>query len=104
MPSHAQPWDNCNTFACPANPTPGLSSLMDALSLGRVVLMTSNCHIDIEAIGIGFLLHAGDVRIWVRCPNWMQDNPAEIDTMKRRASQMTDKNPDHINLLANELN
>jgi glycosyltransferase involved in cell wall biosynthesis len=70
----------------------GLTSLMDALGLGRAVLMTRNRHIDIdiEAEGIGFWLDAGDVNAWVRCLNWVQDNPVEVHAMGKRARQMAE--------------
>lgn len=44
----------------------GVTSLMDAIGLGRAVLMTCNPHVDldIEVKGIGFWLDPGDVEGW----------------------------------------
>ena len=70
----------------------GLTSLMDALGLGRAVLMTRNRNIDIdiETEGIGFWLEPGDVDGWVQRLNWMQDNPKEVYAMGKRAREMAE--------------
>ena len=47
--------------------TIGLTSLLDALSVGKPVVMTKNPYIDIdfEKLGIGFKVEVGDVNWWV---------------------------------------
>jgi glycosyltransferase involved in cell wall biosynthesis len=70
----------------------GVTSLMDALGLGRAVLMTRNRHIDldIEAEGIGFWIDAGDVTGWMDRLNWIADNPGEVKAMGLRARQLAE--------------
>jgi glycosyltransferase involved in cell wall biosynthesis len=74
------------------NTLAGLTSLMDALGLGRAVLMTRNrhLHIDIEAEGIGFWLEPGDVSGWQYRLDWIADHPAEVAAMGRRARTMAE--------------
>ena len=74
------------------NTLAGLTSLMDALGLGRAVLMTRNrhLHIDIEAEGIGFWLEPGDVPGWQYRLDWIADHPAEVAAMGRRARTMAE--------------
>jgi hypothetical protein len=71
----------------------GLTSLMDALGLGRAVLMTRNRHIDvdIEAEGIGFWLEPGDVDGWLYRLNWVADHPEEVQAMGWRARCLAEK-------------
>jgi glycosyltransferase involved in cell wall biosynthesis len=71
----------------------GLTSLMDALGLGRAVLMTRNRHIDvdIEAEGIGFWIEPGDVDGWLHRLNWISDHPDEVQAMGWRARCMAEE-------------
>ena len=65
----------------------GLTSVMDALGLGRALLMTRNSYIDIdiESEGIGFWIDSGDVDQWTNRLNWVKDNPHEVRAMGERA-------------------
>lgn len=70
----------------------GLTSLMDALGLGRAVLMTRNRHIDldIEAEEIGFWLEPGDVDGWADRIRWVVDHPVEVAGMGARARKLAE--------------
>ena len=74
------------------NSLAGLTSLMDALGLGRAVLMTRNPYIDIdiESEGIGFWLEPNNVDDWVYRLNWVEDHPEEILAMGKRAKCLAD--------------
>ena len=65
----------------------GVTSLMDAIGLGRAVLMTRNPHVDldIEAEGIGFWLDPGDVEGWKDRLDWIAAHPEETAAMGARA-------------------
>lgn len=75
------------------NSLAGLTSLMDGLGLGRAILMTRNPYIDldIEVEGIGFWLQPGDVNGWVRCLNWVHDNPLEVASMGKRSRYLAEQ-------------
>jgi glycosyltransferase involved in cell wall biosynthesis len=70
----------------------GITSLMDALGLGRAVLMTRNAHVDldIEAHGIGFWLQPGDVDGWKDRLRWVNEHPEEVKEMGRRARALAE--------------
>jgi glycosyltransferase involved in cell wall biosynthesis len=71
----------------------GATSLMDALGLGKPVIMTRNRHIDldIEALGIGRWVDAGDVDAWVDALGWFETHPAEAIEMGARARRLVDE-------------
>jgi glycosyltransferase involved in cell wall biosynthesis len=66
---------------------------MDALGLGRAVIMTRNRHIDldIEAEGIGFWVDPGDVQGWVHHLSWISQHPEEVEAMGLRARKLAEK-------------
>jgi hypothetical protein len=68
----------------------GLTSLMDALGLGRAVIMTRNSYIDldIEAEGIGFWVDPGDVDGWAYYLNWIDQNPDKAKDMGLKAHSL----------------
>lgn len=70
----------------------GLTSLMDALGVGRPVIMTKNPYIDldIEYLGIGRWVASGDVEGWVNALRWFDDHPVEAMEMGRRARALVD--------------
>jgi glycosyltransferase involved in cell wall biosynthesis len=71
----------------------GLTGLMDALGLGRAVIMTRNSHIDldIEAEGIGFWVEPGDVDGWAYHLRWIHQHPDEVQAMGFRARQLAER-------------
>ncbi len=68
----------------------GLTSLTDALGLGKPVIMTRHplIDLDIEAEGIGRWVEAGDVRGWSEALRWFDEHPAEAAAMGRRAAAL----------------
>ncbi len=71
----------------------GLTSLMDALGMGKAVIMTRNRHIDIdiEAEGIGFFIEPDDVAGWKRAIEWCENHEEESFAMGRRARLLAEK-------------
>ena len=65
----------------------GISSLLDALGMGRAVIMTRNSliDIDVEGEGIGFTIAPGDIDGWQRAIQFIEDNPNEAQAMGYRA-------------------
>lgn len=70
----------------------GLTSLTDALGLGRPVLLTRNpwLGIDVEREGIGRWVEPGDVAGWVRALQWFDTHPEEAAAMGRRARALAE--------------
>ena len=70
----------------------GLSSLIDALGMGRAVIMTRHplIDIDIEAEGIGFSIAPGDTEGWQRAIQFIEDNPDEAQAMGYRARRLAE--------------
>ncbi len=70
----------------------GLTSLVDALGLGRAMIMTRNpcIDLDIEAKGIGRWVDPGDVAGWRDAIQWFDANPGEAAAMGQRARALVD--------------
>jgi hypothetical protein len=70
----------------------GLTSLVDAMAIGRPVIMTRNPFIDldIEAEGIGRWVEPGDVEGWAQALRWFDQNPDASQAMGRRARALVD--------------
>ena len=70
----------------------GLSSLLDALGMGRAVIMTRNplIDIDIETEGIGFWVAPGDSEGWQRAIQFIEDHPVEAQEMGYRARRFAE--------------
>jgi glycosyltransferase involved in cell wall biosynthesis len=70
----------------------GLTSLVDAMAIGRPVIMTRNPFIDldIEAEGIGRWVEPGDVEGWAKALRWFDQNPDASQAMGRRARALVD--------------
>lgn len=70
----------------------GLTSLVDAMAIGRPVIMTRNAFIDldIEAHGIGRWVAPGDVQGWAEALRWFDRNPDASLAMGRRARALVD--------------
>jgi glycosyltransferase involved in cell wall biosynthesis len=71
----------------------GLTSLVDAMALGKPVIMTRNPYIDldIEACGIGKWVDPGDVDGWADAIDWFDRHPDESHEMGRRARALVDE-------------
>lgn len=65
----------------------GLTSLTDALALGKAIIMTRNdfINIDLEKAGIGIWVEPGDVAGWQRAIEFFQQHPDECKAMGERA-------------------
>lgn len=65
----------------------GLSSLMDAMAMGRAVLMTFNPYVfpDIEEMGFGWWVRSGDEDGWVDAIHRVRADPARTREMGLRA-------------------
>ncbi|WGV29005.1 glycosyltransferase [Halotia branconii] len=74
----------------------GLTSLLDALGMGKPVIMTKNNHIDIdiEAEDIGISVELGDVTGWVKAMQWFEANPNNALVMGKKARKLVDN---HLN-------
>jgi glycosyltransferase involved in cell wall biosynthesis len=70
----------------------GLTSLVDAMAIGRPVIMTRNPFIDldIEAHGIGRWVDPGDVNGWAEALRWFDQNPDASQIMGQRARALVD--------------
>jgi glycosyltransferase involved in cell wall biosynthesis len=70
----------------------GLSSLADALGMGKAVFMTRHplVDLDIEGLGIGRWIEPGDVDGWRNAADWIDDHPEDVLAMGRRARQLVD--------------
>ena len=70
----------------------GLTSLTDALGVGRPVIMTRNpcIDLDVETLGIGRWVQPGDVQGWTEALRWFESHPDEAMSMGRRARALVD--------------
>ena len=82
----------------------GLTSLIDAMGMGKPVIMTRNAHIDIdiEKEGIGLWVEPGDVKGWQHALNRLLANPQEAREMGQRALALLN-GPYHIDRFAGQL-
>ena len=73
--------------------TSGLTSLADALGLGKPVIMTrqSLLDIDLESEGIGRWVEAGDAAGWANALQWFEMHPDEAVAMGQRARAYAEK-------------
>lgn len=71
----------------------GLTSVSDALGLGRPLLVTRHplLDIDIEAEGIGRWVAPGDAEDWARALRWFDEHPDEAAAMGRRARVLAER-------------
>lgn len=70
----------------------GLTSLMDALGVGRPVIVTRNplLDLDVEALGIGRWVNPGDVNGWIDALRWFDTHPVEAMEMGWKARALVD--------------
>ncbi|MBW4691934.1 MAG: glycosyltransferase family 4 protein [Lyngbya sp. HA4199-MV5] len=68
----------------------GLTSLLDAMAVGKPVIMTRNLHIelDIETEGIGLWVEPGDVQGWQQAIAYLLANPEEAEAMGDRGHRL----------------
>jgi hypothetical protein len=77
----------------------GLSSLMDALGMGKPVIMTRHplVDVDIEKEGFGRWIEPGDIAGWRDAVAWFDQNPDAAVAMGRRARRMVAEGLDSRN-------
>lgn len=70
----------------------GLTSLTDALGVGRPVIITRNqqMDLDVEALGIGRWVEPYDQEGWVKAIRWFDEHPNESMAMGHRARALVD--------------
>lgn len=70
----------------------GLTSLTDALALGKPVIMTRHklIDIDLEVEGIGRWVAPGDVAGWAEALRWFDTHPTESAEMGKRARSLAE--------------
>ena len=70
----------------------GLTSLVDALGMGKPVIMTRHplIDLDVEAEGIGRWVEVGDVEGWRAAIQWFEENEDEAFAMGQRARALVD--------------
>jgi glycosyltransferase involved in cell wall biosynthesis len=73
-------------------PINGLQSLLDALGMGKPVILTRNpwIDIDVERLGIGIWVAPGDVAGWRRAITRLDEEPELAAEMGRRARALVD--------------
>jgi glycosyltransferase involved in cell wall biosynthesis len=73
-------------------PVNGLMGLMDALGLGKPVIVTRNpwIDLDVERLGIGIWVEPGDVDGWIEAIRYLDDRPEVAREMGKRARDLVD--------------
>lgn len=87
---------SCTAVAIPlpaseARGTTGLTSLLEALAMGRGVLMTRNSFLDIEELRVGARVEPGDVEGWRNVLRRLVDDPAWVEEMGRRGRRLCEE-------------
>ena len=77
----------------------GLTSLMDALGMGKPVIMTKHplIDIDIEAQGIGKWVEPGDVKGWRDAIQFFEEHEDEAFLMGQRARNLVNTGLNSVN-------
>lgn len=84
----------CVCICCqPSNYTVGLTTVVEALALGKPILCTRNLQMpmDIEAEGCGFWLEPGDTDGWAAKLRFIADHPEEAAAMGRRGRALAER-------------
>ena len=78
---------------CRGESLAGLTSVTDALGVGRPVIMTRHplIDLDIEKEGIGKWVDCEDVSGWAEALKWFEQNPEEACEMGRRARAIAER-------------
>ena len=73
--------------------TVGLTTLVEALALGKAVITTDNptFPIDVEKEGIGIKVPYGDVDGWIKAITYMSEHPEEVKEMGRKARLLAER-------------
>jgi hypothetical protein len=76
----------------PGHSLAGLTSLTDAIALGKPVIMTRHrlIDIDVESEGIGRFVDPGDVEGWRKALLWFDQNPAQAVAMGKRSRALAE--------------
>jgi glycosyltransferase involved in cell wall biosynthesis len=71
----------------------GLTSLLEAMAMGRAVIVTRNplFDIDVAAEGAGLVVEPGDVDGWRTALEWIVAHPAETTAMGERGRQLCEQ-------------
>jgi glycosyltransferase involved in cell wall biosynthesis len=73
----------------------GLTVLLEAIAMGRPVVMTRNnlsrYVMDIEAAGIGLWVNTGDVKGWAEALSYLLNHPEEANKMSQNARQLAEQ-------------
>lgn len=71
----------------------GLSSLLDAMAVGKPVVMTRNpcIDIDIEKEGIGIWVEPGDIMGWRKAIKYFVDNPNQAKAMGQKGRDLCER-------------
>ncbi len=95
-PELIENYANARVLAIPLLPgriLSGLTSLMDALGMGKPVIMTRHplIDLDIEAAGIGIWVDSGDVQAWRNAIQFFEDHEDEAIKMGKRARNLVEQ-------------
>jgi glycosyltransferase involved in cell wall biosynthesis len=71
--------------------TTGLTSLLEALAMGRPVVMTQNSFMDIEGAGVGMSVAPGDANGWRDAIERLYAHPEDAEAMGRRARAVAEE-------------
>jgi glycosyltransferase involved in cell wall biosynthesis len=68
----------------------GLTSLLEAMVMGKAVIMTKHrqVNIDVEKAGIGLWVEPGDVEGWRRAIAYCIENPQKVQEMGKKAREL----------------
>lgn len=83
----------------------GILVLMEALAVGKPLIVTRNpwIDLDIERLGIGIWVAAGDVRGWRDAIRHLDEHPDEAQAMGRRARALVDSGERSSATFANDM-
>lgn len=80
-------------FTCPHGEANGDKVMMEALAMGKPVIITKDRFLpfDVEEEGVGIKVEVGDVAGWERAINYLLENPEETEAMGRRALKLVEE-------------